>query len=134
MKIYKNRSFGKNYWKCNILMKNYERIFIYQKQFLLSLFLSHNPKYTIVLYKNENIYQGEDSQVVLRERWPQYGPRFESRWPPSIKMGWKRWPSRMPSVEVYLGTSWVPSGVSGLPGLSKKKWKLSINRKLFKIF
>ena len=35
-------------------MENYERIFIYQKKFLLSLFLSHNPKSTTVIYKNEN--------------------------------------------------------------------------------
>ena len=28
----------------------------------------------------------------------------------------------MPSAEVYLGPSRVPSGVSGLPGLSKKKY------------
>ena len=35
-------------------MKNSERILIYHKKLLLSLFLSHNPKSTIVLYKNKN--------------------------------------------------------------------------------
>ena len=34
-------------------MENYERIIIYQKCFLSSLFLSHNLKSTTVLYKNE---------------------------------------------------------------------------------
>ena len=35
-------------------MKNSERILIYQNKLLLFLFLSHNPKSTTFLYKNEN--------------------------------------------------------------------------------
>ena len=35
-------------------MKNSERILIYHKKFLLSLFISHNPKSTTVLYRNKN--------------------------------------------------------------------------------
>ena len=33
----------------------------------------------------------------------------------------------MPSAEVYLGASRVPSGVSGLPGLSKEKKRVMID-------
>ena len=42
-------------------MKNSERILIYKKNFLLTLFISHNPKSTIVLYKNEKYPKIEGS-------------------------------------------------------------------------
>ena len=58
--LYKNEKFPKIavfvkiIEKCNLLVKNSERILFYQNKFLLSLFLSHNPKSITVLYKNEN--------------------------------------------------------------------------------
>ena len=48
-------------------MNFFERILIYEKKFYLSEFLSHNPKSTIVLYRNKNFSKIAASVKLLKE-------------------------------------------------------------------
>ena len=51
--------------QCSLLIKNSKRILIYRDKFLLSLFLSHNLKSTIVLHKNEIFRKTEVLKRIL---------------------------------------------------------------------
>ena len=48
------------------MIKNPQRILIYQQKFLLSKILNHNPKSTIFLYKNENFVKIEFLKILSK--------------------------------------------------------------------
>ena len=51
-------------------MKKSERKLIYQKKFMLSQFQSHNPKSTLILYRNKNFLKIAHFAKIIEKMQP----------------------------------------------------------------